>query len=112
MQIPSYEELLQRQDAPAGSAWGVFGREDEIGTINFITPEATREAARLVRRGQTFNLDHTLDAFRPPVARHRHRPRHTIFCNSPHHRDDYLDGLYLQGTTQVDSLRHFRHPDH
>jgi hypothetical protein len=46
------------------------------------------------------------------VAPHRHRPRHTIFNNSPHHRDDFVDGLYLQGSTQVDSLRHFRHPDH
>lgn len=110
--IPSYAELLARTDAPPGSSWGVFGADDEVGTLNFLTPEATREAARLVQRGQVFNLDHRLDAFRPPVARHRHEPKHTIFSNSPHHRDDWLDGLYLQGTTQVDSLRHFRHPDH
>jgi hypothetical protein len=110
--IPSYAQLLVRTDAPPGSSWGVFGADDEVGTLNFITPDATREAARLVQRGQVFNLDHRLDAFRPPVARHRHEPRHTIFSNSPHHRDDWLDGLYLQGTTQVDSLRHFRHPDH
>ncbi len=112
MHIPTYEELLQRTDAPAGSAWGVFGPHDEIGTLNFLTPECMRDAARLVRRGQAFNLDHRLDAFHPPVARHRHAPSHTIFSNSPHHRDDRIDGLYLQGTTQVDSLRHFRHPDH
>jgi kynurenine formamidase len=110
--IPTYAELLARQDAPAGSAWGVFGPEDECGTLNFITPEAVRAAAALVRRGVCFNLDHTLDAFDPPVARHRHAPTHTMFSNSPHHRDDRLDNLYLQGTTQVDSLRHFRHPDH
>lgn len=112
MQIPTYAQLLARTDAPAGSAWGVFGADDEVGTLNFITPDITRAAAALVRRGAVFNLDHRLDAFEPPVARHRHRPTHTIFSNSPHHRDDYLDGLYLQGSTQVDSLRHFRHPDH
>lgn len=110
--IPLYAELLSRADAPAGSAWGVFGADDEVGTLNFITPEATRRAAGLVRRGRTFNLDLGLDAFSPPVARHRHRPVHHIFSNSPHHRDDWVDGLYLQGSTQVDSLRHFRHPDH
>lgn len=110
--IPTYRELLERRDAPPGSSWGVFGERDELGTINFITPESVRHAASLVRRGVTYNLDCALDAFEPPVAPHRHSPRHTIFGNSPHHRDDFLDGLYLQGSTQVDSLRHFRHPDH
>lgn len=110
--IPTYRELLARNDAPAGSSWGVFGPDDELGSINFIAAEDVRAAAALVQRGITFNLDCALDAFSPPVAPHRHRPRHTIFSNSPHHRDDYLDGLYLQGATQVDSLRHFRHPDH
>lgn len=112
MDFPNYAQLLARSDAPAGSAWGVFGEADEVGTLNFITPQTTREAAALVRRGRVFNLDHRLDAFQPPVTRHRHQPTHTIFSNSPHHRDDYLDGLYLQGSSQVDSLRHFRHPDH
>jgi kynurenine formamidase len=80
--------------------------------LNFLTADAVRAAAALVRRGRVFNLDHRLDAFAPPVAPHRHAPSHTIFSNSPHHRDDRIDGLYLQGSTQVDSLRHFRHPDH
>jgi hypothetical protein len=109
---PSYRELLARTDAPAGSAWGVWGADDECGTLNFITADAVRRAAARVTRGVCFNLDHALDAFEPPVAPHRHAPRHTMFCNSPHHRDDRIDNLYLQGTTQVDGLRHFRHPDH
>ena len=112
MNFPDYAGLLARTDAPSGSSWGVFGADDEVGTLNFITPEITRQAAALVQRGRVFNLDHRLDAFQPPVTRHRHQPTHTIFSNSPHHRDDYLDGLYLQGSSQVDSLRHFRHPDH
>jgi kynurenine formamidase len=110
--IPRYEELMSRQRAPAGSAWGVFGDEDEVGTINFITPDCVRHAATLVNRGVTFNLDKPLDGFDPPVAKHRHKPRHTMISNSDHHRDDYIDGFYLQASTQVDSLRHFRHPDH
>lgn len=112
MRTPTYRELLARTDAPAGSAWGVWGADDECGTLNFITADAVRRAASRVVRGACFNLDHALDAFEPPVAPHRHAPRHTMFCNSPHHRDDRIDNLYLQGTTQVDGLRHFRHPDH
>ena len=110
--IPSYDELLARKDGPPGSSWGVFGPDDEVGTLNFITADCVREAAALVERGVTFNLDKAIDGFRPPVARHRHVPRHVIFSNGADYRDDYVDGLYLQGTTQVDSLRHFRHADH
>ncbi len=110
--FPAYRELLQRSDAPPGSSWGLFGRDDEVGTVNFITAERVRHAAQLVKRGVCFNLDKALDAFDPPVARHRHKPRHTMFCNSPNHRDDYIDHFYPQGTTQVDSLRHFRHADY
>ena len=110
--FPTYRELLQRGDAPPGSSWGLFGEDDEVGMVNFVTPECTRYAAQLVKRGVCFNLDKSLDAFSPPVARHRHKPRHTMFCNSTNHRDDYIDNFYPQGTTQVDSLRHFRHGDY
>ena len=79
MNFPDYAGLLARTDAPAGSSWGVFGADDEVGTLNFITPEITRQAAALVQRGRVFNLDHRLDAFQPPVTRHRHQPTHTIF---------------------------------
>lgn len=108
----SYRELLDRTDAPAGSSWGLFGDGDEIGTLNFLTPDCVRRAAGLVERGVVFNLDHRLDAFDPPIARHRHRPRHTIFSNSAHHRDDHVDAFYPQASSQIDGLRHFRHPEH
>lgn len=109
---PSYAELMARTDAPAGSSWGVFGAGDEAGTVNFITPQAVRRACERVALGRCFNLDHHLHAFAHPVAGHRHAPQHHMLSNSEHHRDDWLDGLYLQATTQVDGLRHFRHPDH
>ncbi len=36
------------------SNWGRWGPDDELGTLNFITPEKRREAAALVRKGVTF----------------------------------------------------------
>lgn len=110
--VPTYAELLARTDAPPGSAWGLFGEGDELGTVNFLTPERVAAAARCVRRGVAFNLDCPLDAFDPPVFGHRKRLRHRIFGNSPHHRDDHIDDFYLQSGTQIDGLRHFRHPVH
>src|SRR4051812_20090617 len=36
--------------------WGRWGKDDEIGTLNFTTPEDIAAAAQLVRRGNTFSL--------------------------------------------------------
>lgn len=107
-----YTDLLKRTDAPRGSSWGLFGPDDEVGSLNFLTESCVRDAASLVRRGKVFNLDCALDAFQPSVAAHRRPPKHTIFSNSPYHNDDYLDSFYLQASSQIDGLRHFRHPRH
>lgn len=108
--LPDYATLMARKDAPPGSSWGLFGTDDELGTINFQTPERILAASRAIRRGDLFNLDCPLDAFDPPTSHQRSTCRHTIFGNNPHHRDDFLDGFYLQASSQIDSLRHMRHP--
>jgi Putative cyclase len=108
--VPSYAELLARTDAPPGSAWGVFDQHDQLGTLNFLTPDCARDAASLVRTGRVFNLDYSLNAFQPSLTSWRTPPDHHIFSNNPNHRDDWLDSFYLQATSQVDGLRHIRHP--
>lgn len=40
------------------SNWGRWGPEDQRGTLNLITPEKTREAASLVRVGESVTLQH------------------------------------------------------
>jgi kynurenine formamidase len=40
------------------SNWGRWGSADQRGTLNFITPEKTAQAARLVRDGVTVTLSH------------------------------------------------------
>ena len=107
---PSYDELTEQGGAPPGSSWKVFGYGDQLGTINFITPECVAAAASLVRRGQVFNLDYPINAFEPYPTGTRPSATHHIFANNPNHRDDYVDSLYLQSTSQVDGLRHIRDP--
>ncbi len=36
--------------------WGRWGPDDELGTLNFITPETVKRAARCVRQGKIFPL--------------------------------------------------------
>jgi kynurenine formamidase len=110
--VPTYRELTGRVDGPPGSSWGLFGPDDQLGTLNFLTAEHTAAAAALVRRGVTFNLDYPLNTFVPSIAGTRPPTEHHIFANNPNHRDDWLDSFYLQSTSQVDGLRHIRHPRH
>lgn len=107
---PEYAELLQREGRLAGTSWGLFPDPDR-GTPSFITPEAVLAARNCIRSGDVFGLDYPADAFDPGMSLKRGAPRHVIYSSHPAHRDDYLDGYYLQGSTQIDGLRHRRADD-
>ncbi|WP_382304274.1 cyclase family protein [Herbiconiux sp. UC225_62] len=110
--LPSYRDLLERTDGPPGSSWGVFGEGDQLGALNFIGAEQTAAAAALVRDGRVFDLDYPINTFVPSIAGTRPPTEHHVFANNPNHRDDWLDAFYLQSTSQIDGLRHMRHPEH
>ena len=42
--------------APAGSTWGDWGDDDELGRINLITPEKVLQGVREVEAGVSFCL--------------------------------------------------------
>jgi len=48
--------------------WGRWGDDDELGTLNFITPAKLREAAACVRQGKLFALGADFDAQGPQGA--------------------------------------------
>jgi kynurenine formamidase len=45
-----------RRIASTVSNWGRWGPDDELGTLNFLTPDKVAAAAPLVRRGELFSL--------------------------------------------------------
>ena len=75
--IPSYSELPVRAGAPAGSAWGVFGDDDEVGTINLLTPERVVDAAASIRTGKVFALNLSINIPDPPIFT-REKHKHTV----------------------------------
>jgi kynurenine formamidase len=107
--LPAYDQLPVKDGAPKGSAWGLFGDDDQLGCLNLITPEKALEAAKLVRKGAVFPLNLRLDQPSPPMYG-RGAPKHHLLEVGGVSRDDYLDNYWLQASTQWDGLRHIRHP--
>jgi kynurenine formamidase len=108
--VPPYEQL--QANVPPGSSWGIFQQDPERGMANFAGPDQVLAAAAAVTRGITFNLDHALDAFDPPMARARRAPRHELLSSHPQSFDDVLHGFYPQASSQLDGLRHRRASGH
>lgn len=49
--------------------WGRWGPDDEIGTLNFTTPDDIVGAAQLVKKGKTMSLGLNYDQFGPQGAK-------------------------------------------
>jgi len=111
--LPSYDDLPVRAGAPAGAAWGVFGDDDEVGTINLLTPERVIAAAASIRSGKVFALNLPINIPDPPLfTRGKHTHTVKIFPNAEFVLDDYLDNFYPQASSQWDALAHVKHPIH
>ncbi len=106
--IPKFEELPTRAGAPSDSNWGVFGDEDEVGCVNFLTPEGIVAAAKLVSAGKVFRLDTPINFAEPPLFG-REATHHTKIDHSKHGflcLDDKLDSYNTQEGSQWDGLGH------
>jgi kynurenine formamidase len=108
--LPSYAKLPVKPGAPAGSAWGLFGDDDQLGCLNLLTPERAIAAAKLVRKGAVFPLNLRIDQPNPPLFG-RGAPRvEFVEIGEGVARDDYIDNFWPQASSQWDSLRHILHP--
>ena len=107
-----YDQLPVREGAPPGSAWGVFGDQDEVGTINLLTPARVLAAAQSMKSGKVFALNLPIDVPNPPLFTrqpHRHTVK-TFGAELEFVLDDYLDNFYPQASSQWDALCHVMHP--
>ena len=99
------------RDLIGGRAVGVFGADEQLGCLNALTPERVRAAAALIRTGETFGLNAPLDYPSPHPHPQRAAPTQ-IVIRYPERRDDYLERLWPQASSQWDGLLHFLDPDH
>ncbi|HVB56951.1 MAG TPA: cyclase family protein, partial [Candidatus Acidoferrales bacterium] len=99
--------------------WGRWGADDELGTLNNISPLDIVNAARLIRRGKAFSLALNFDSNGPQngLWGNRFNPIHTMTASGVdaiadrqeaiglRHADDIVT-MPLQCGTQWDALGH------
>ena len=104
--LPAFDDLPVMPGAPARSAWGLWGQDDELGTLNLLTPERVASAARLVRQGKVFALNWELELPHPPLFG-REALHHTIKHRRDFVNDDVYQTFNTQSSSQWDGLTHY-----
>lgn len=124
------------------SNWGRWGEHDQMGTLNFITPDKIAAAAALARTGKVFSLCIPIDGDGPMASNSvRRNPVHLMTLDGGDSElvnivkdwkgrtalDDSLIDMYapgpmrfnddylfmaLQSSTQWDALSHVYYDDH
>src|SRR3989454_7352710 len=100
--------------------WGKWGPDDELGVLNYVTPEDIVNAARLVKKGKVFRLGLNLDENGPQrgIFGGRWNPMHQMLATGTdavagkhdvtpglRYADDAIN-LPTQAATQWDALAH------
>jgi hypothetical protein len=77
--FPKFSELPLDASHPPHSAWGLWGPDDELGTLNHLTPERTIEAAKLITTGIRVGLNWPLEQMDYAGESFRQVLKHEIF---------------------------------
>jgi hypothetical protein len=107
VEFPPFEALPLQKNGPPGNAWGLFGDDDELGMLNLLTPETTRDAAREIREDIRIALDWPLNKPSHPTFE-RQRFHHEILHRAgPTFMNDDAVHMNTQSSTQWDGFRHY-----
>ena len=67
MQLPRFSELPLEKGNPPYSAWGLYGKDDQLGTLNRLTDDLVLRTAREeIQTGVRISLNWAMDAQSKP----------------------------------------------
>lgn len=102
--LPSFDELPNFHEY-TGCAWDVWGRDDELGTINLLTEDVVKEAAKEIKLGKMISLNFPVNFPGKPCFG-RQPPVHAQWMKSEATNDDSIT-INTQSGSQWDGLRHY-----
>lgn len=105
--LPPYDDLPVIGPARISHSWGVFGDDDDVGTLNLLTNDVVVGALGEVTSGERVGLSLELSAISPPLFG-RSALVHTLLQTDRNTWDDRVDALFPQASSQWDGLRHVR----
>jgi hypothetical protein len=95
---PAVTPALSEEYCEKFRNWGRWGPDDEIGTLNFITPEVITRAAGLVKQGKVVSCALNFDTDGPQTgAFGRVNPIHSMVATGTDHaagRQRLADQVY------------------
>lgn len=101
-----FDSLPVQKDGPHGNAWGLFGKNDQLGMLNLLTPETTVAAAKEIVDGSRISVDWPLDRMAQPCFG-RAPFSHTIKNKAPRSVNDDTLAFNTQISSQWDGFRHY-----
>jgi kynurenine formamidase len=96
------------------SNWGRWGKDDELGALNLITPAKRKAAAQLVREGMTVSLSHdaeTMTAADNPRPFVHEMIAHGQTADVTSHSDSFSVAHHGLAHTHMDALCHYFYKD-
>ncbi|CAK1360614.1 unnamed protein product [Cercospora beticola] len=105
--IPKFSELPVDKNGPHHNAWGLYGKDDQHGTLNRLTNSVVQSAASEIQTGIRVNLDWPLDAQADVPFFGRQSFEKNVYQKPPRIVNDDVWTFNTQSSSQWDGLRHF-----
>jgi len=102
--LPTFDELPKFHDF-AGCAWELWGKDDQLGTVNLLSPDVVVKAAQEIKLGQTVCLNWPINFPEKPLFS-RQSPATYIWSKRETVNDDWIH-INTQSGSQWDGLKHF-----
>ncbi|KAF2435551.1 hypothetical protein EJ08DRAFT_342745 [Tothia fuscella] len=104
---PPFSSLPLDKSGPAGNAWGLYGPEDQLGSLNLLTPSSVANAAASeIKTGERVSLDWILT--NPVHAMfERQNFQWKMFRRGGRYVNDDEISMNTQGGSQWDGFRHY-----
>ncbi|KAJ9619801.1 hypothetical protein H2203_008071 [Taxawa tesnikishii (nom. ined.)] len=107
--LPKFKDLPLDPSHPPHSAWFLWGKDDQLGCLNHLTPERVVAAAKEIQTGTSVGLNWEMHQMSSPPP-YRSTLKHEIFSIGGQFLDDRVE-FNTQTSSQWDSFRHCAYPD-
>ncbi|PVI02570.1 hypothetical protein DM02DRAFT_559496 [Periconia macrospinosa] len=110
---PSFAELPVNKSGPRGNAWGLWGNDDQLGTLNHLTAERVRDGCREVTTGDRVSLNWQLEGATNPRFQYPRNNLHVNMINKEPRVAAFDDewSFNTQCSSQWDGCRHYAYQE-